>query len=147
MKDNLDCKKDREIKTRESHFYSILDIMNRKCHLKPEHDEHKNQISKYKRLDDHKYSPVFGEFINLCPIYFTVGQHEVLLHDTLKCIQKCKMNNVECEFEILSYGCHTYPVFSDIFPEANEANARIGVFINKQYCKANSKQTRSETNQ
>jgi len=116
--------------------------LHRKCYLKPEHNEHKDVIANYKRLDDHKYSPVFGEFINLCPIYFTVGQHEVLLHDTLKCIQKCKMSNVECEFEILSYGCHTYPIFSDIFPEANEANARIGVFINKHYSKANNKQSK-----
>lgn len=128
-----------ETKKRESHFYHLLNTIHRKCILKPDHEEHKNVIANYKRLDDHKFNPIFGEFFNLCPIYFTVGQHEILLHDTLKCIQKCKMNNIDCEFEILSYGCHTYPIFSDLFPEANEANARIGVFISKHYYKANNK--------
>jgi len=108
-------------------LYNNIKMIYDKCKIQLEDNE---ITAKYQRLDNPKFSPVFGEFHSLCPIYFTVAQQEILLDDTLKCIQKCRQANVEVEVEIHPYCLHAYPGFP-FFPEAIESNARIELFIGK----------------
>jgi len=135
----------RHIRNIKKHKYLIEDEQKYKNHpwyrfIKHLYDKHfvesgnndsKNEIvSKYKRLDHPMFSAVFGEFHSLCPLYFIVGETEILLHDTLKCVQKCRKAKVDVEVEIHPYCPHVYPCLSN-FPEAIESNARIASFIAK----------------
>lgn len=70
-------------------------------------------------------SPLFGSFHGLPPLSFVVSDNEILLDDTLKCVQKALDHGVTVNLKIGFGLCHSYPIFSGIFPEADPVNIKV----------------------
>lgn len=70
-------------------------------------------------------SPLFGSFHGLPPLSFVVSDNEILLDDTLKCVQKAREHGVMVNLKIGFGLCHSYPIFSGIFPEADPVNIKV----------------------
>lgn len=78
-------------------------------------------------------SPVFGEYHNFPPMYFSAGGHEILLSDTLTIVDKLKQNKIFVECDIKEEMFHTFPIYGAFMPEAEEAFEKILNFIKAQF--------------
>eukprot|EP01084_Bolivina_argentea_P163380 284235_1 len=79
------------------------------------------------------YSPLFGTFKNLCPLYFMVGATEVLLDDTLEAAKKAYESGVNVKVDIHPFMIHVWPSKVRIHTEAREAVVRGCDWIMKQF--------------
>ncbi|MDO5123606.1 MAG: alpha/beta hydrolase [Eubacteriales bacterium] len=78
-------------------------------------------------------SPVFADFSGFPPMFFTVGEDEILLSDTLAVSEKLKALNIYSEVEVGDGMFHAYPMFRKIVPEGKESFERVADFIAKVY--------------
>jgi len=48
-----------------------------------------------------KYSPLYGDWKGVCPLYIAASENEVLINDSKAIIQKCKQFNIDyqCDFD------------------------------------------------
>lgn len=74
-------------------------------------------------------SPLFGDLHGLPPLLVQVGDHEVLLDDSIRLAQKARAALVAVDLEIWPEMWHGWHHSSPALPEANEAIARIGEYI------------------
>jgi acetyl esterase/lipase len=74
-------------------------------------------------------SPLYGELGGLPPLLMQVGDHEVLLDDTLRFADKARAAGVVVTLEVEPEAFHTYQSFAAMVPEARQAIERIGEFI------------------
>lgn len=65
-------------------------------------------------LKDARFSPLFGEWRGLCPIYFVVGMTECLLDDTLYAAQRAHEQGVEVKVDVDPLMVHAACVFSHV---------------------------------
>eukprot|EP01084_Bolivina_argentea_P026162 48598_1 len=83
-----------------------------------------------------KYSPLFDSescFKGLCPMYFMVGAQEILFDDTVECAKKAHKCGVEVICDIEPFMCHSWPTFSNLFPESGAATHKACNWIMKQF--------------
>lgn len=78
---------------------------------------------------DPTYSALFGEWSGLPPMFFLVGDTEVLLSDTLAAVTRAREAGVEVRLEVSAHGPHVYPSYCLVLPEAREALGRIAFFV------------------
>ena len=78
-----------------------------------------------------KYSPLYGNWKGLCPIYFMVGATEMLIEDTINSACKAYKNGVDVKVDIEPNMMHTWPLFLKIFPESYHTITRAADFILK----------------
>lgn len=97
------------------HFVNDLVVGNRDYFGIPTH--------KNANLKDPQYSPLFGKWNGLCPIYFMVGATECLLDDTLCAAQRAFEEGVEVKVDVDPFMIHAGPVFSHV-PEYRAAIVR-----------------------
>jgi len=84
----------------------------------------------------HPYlSPVYGEYHNFPPMYFSVGGHEMLLSDTITIVENLKKNNIQVECDIKDEMFHTFVIYGAFMPEAAECFKKILNFIREQFSK------------
>eukprot|EP00754_Rhynchopus_humris_P007783 Rhum_TRINITY_DN13566_c0_g1::Rhum_TRINITY_DN13566_c0_g1_i1::g.61341::m.61341/K14731/mlhB, chnC; epsilon-lactone hydrolase len=76
-----------------------------------------------------EYSPLYGEFKGLPPLYFQVGSTEVLLDDSVRAHKEAQACGVDTRLDIREGMCHSFPIFSPLFPEADEGVKDIADFI------------------
>lgn len=78
---------------------------------------------------DPRVSPVFGDFTGLPPLLVQVGDHEILLADSTRLVERAKAAGVELVLEVEPEVWHVFQLFAPALPEANEALARVGKFV------------------
>eukprot|EP01001_Neometanema_parovale_P006610 NODE_2960_length_1306_cov_140.994928_g2811_i0.p1 GENE.NODE_2960_length_1306_cov_140.994928_g2811_i0~~NODE_2960_length_1306_cov_140.994928_g2811_i0.p1 ORF type:complete len:372 (+),score=46.69 NODE_2960_length_1306_cov_140.994928_g2811_i0:66-1181(+) len=82
-------------------------------------------------LTDPRFSPLYGSFDGLCPMFLLVGDIEILLDDTMRIAEKAQKAGVNVTLEVGPNMCHVYPLFFSIFPEAMQSFGRITGYINR----------------
>jgi len=85
---------------------------------------------------DPRYSALHGSWVNLPPLYVTVGSTERLYDDSVKAVEKVKEAGGSVVLEVHPYACHIFPTFCMVMPEAMESLGRIGQFVAKSFEKA-----------
>ena len=90
-----------------------------------------NKVNGSVSLKDKEFSPLFGEWNGLCPIYFMCGATEMLLDDTLDAAKKAVDEGVDVRVDIEPFMHHTFPLFLRTLPEAKYAVVRAADFIIK----------------
>eukprot|EP00488_Nonionellina_sp_1-RS-2012_P000187 TRINITY_DN1055_c0_g1_i1.p1 TRINITY_DN1055_c0_g1~~TRINITY_DN1055_c0_g1_i1.p1 ORF type:complete len:246 (+),score=73.92 TRINITY_DN1055_c0_g1_i1:264-1001(+) len=83
-------------------------------------DVNLNVVNDKISLKDKAFSPLFGEWDGLCPIYFMVGATEILLDDTLDAAEKAHNEGVDVRVDIEPFMPHTFPLFLRTVPEAKK---------------------------
>jgi acetyl esterase/lipase len=74
-------------------------------------------------------SPVHADLSGLPPLLVQVGDHEVLLDDSVRLVERAKAAGVDATVEIGEECFHVYQAFP--VPEADEAIARLGEFVRR----------------
>ena len=67
-----------------------------------------------------KYSAIYGDWMNICPLYISVSQNEVLVNDSRLIIEKCKEYKVDIEYDFDPYLLHGTVLFTGFIPEARD---------------------------
>lgn len=76
-------------------------------------------------------SPIFGNLRGLPKTLIQVGDHEVLLADSIRFFERAKQESVEVQIEIWPEMWHGWHMCAPALPEANEAIRHIGMFVRK----------------
>lgn len=74
-------------------------------------------------------SPIFGNFSNLCPLFFQVGSSEMLLDDTLKCHKKALESGVNSYISVWPEMIHSFQSYYNCIPESRYAIEEVKYFI------------------
>lgn len=80
-------------------------------------------------------SPIYGDFQGFPPMLFIVGDHEMLLDDTLKVVEKLKAKKIPVICERKPKMFHTYVLLKNYMPESRQSYERIVSFIKQLYKK------------
>jgi acetyl esterase/lipase len=76
-------------------------------------------------------SPINLDLGGLPPLLIQVGDHEVLLSDSVKLAERTKKANVDVTLEVWDNMWHGFQSFAAIVPEAKQAVDNIGQFVRK----------------
>lgn len=74
-------------------------------------------------------SPLFAELRHLPPLLVQVGTAETLLDDATRFAARARAAGVEVTLEVWDDMVHVWQAFAFVLPEARDANARIGAFL------------------
>jgi len=77
-------------------------------------------------------SPVFADLSELSPMLIQVGEHEILLSDSLRLAEKARQAGVDVTLEVWEGMWHVWHVLAGFIPESQRAIDRIGAFIRKR---------------
>ena len=76
-------------------------------------------------------SPLFGDFSGMLPLLLQVGDCEVLLDDSTRLAKHATEQGCEVTLEIWNGMPHVFQGFAPFLPEASEAIAKIGEFLQR----------------
>ncbi len=74
-------------------------------------------------------SPLYGDLHGLPPILIEVGDHEILLDDSISFAQKAKDAGVDVTLHVWEGMVHCFPILAPMFPEATQAWDEIIAYI------------------
>ncbi|HXG27808.1 MAG TPA: alpha/beta hydrolase fold domain-containing protein [Nevskiales bacterium] len=77
---------------------------------------------------DPELSPLYGDYAGLPPLYFLVGETEVLLDDTLLAAKQARAAGVDVQVDVWPLLPHAFPLFKRMFPEVTQARRDIVAF-------------------
>ncbi len=77
-------------------------------------------------------SPLFGDLSNLPPLLIQVGSAEILLDDATEFAARAQRAGCEITLEVWEDMIHVWHSFAAILPEAQDAIAKIGSFLQQQ---------------
>lgn len=77
-------------------------------------------------------SPLLQDLKNLPAILIQVGEHEMLLGDSVSFAEKAKAAGVNISLEVYDKKFHVFNAFWRVLPKAREANKKLGEFIRQQ---------------
>lgn len=95
---------------------------------------YQSDLFKYFEGSDRKdpfVSPVFAEYKDFPPTLFISGEHEVLISDSLKIVQKLKFAGCETTHIITPEMFHVFALLGPLMPESKRAFNKIKDFIEK----------------
>ncbi|HVI03273.1 MAG TPA: alpha/beta hydrolase [Enhygromyxa sp.] len=78
-------------------------------------------------------SPLWADLHGLPPMLIHVGEQEILLADSTRLAERASDAGVEVEIEVGKDLWHVWHLFAPALPEANEAIARIGDFVDRVF--------------
>jgi epsilon-lactone hydrolase len=81
-------------------------------------------------------SPLWGDLSSLPPTLVHVGDHEILLSDSQRLAERAAAAGVDVELYVGPELWHVWHLFSPALPDANEALARIGAFVDARFVNA-----------
>jgi epsilon-lactone hydrolase len=90
-----------------------------------------NAIHYYIGADDPKNpiaSPIYADLGGLPPLLIHVGDHEILLSDSVRIAERAQSAGVEIQLDIWPEMWHVFHAWADM-PEANQAVDQIGAWI------------------
>lgn len=82
-------------------------------------------------------SPLYADYTDFPPLYFLVGEDEVLLDDTLLASRQARRAGVEVELDVWPVLPHAFPLLDMWFPEARQA-ARDIIGFARQHLRSGS---------
>jgi epsilon-lactone hydrolase len=77
-------------------------------------------------------SPLFADLSGLPPLLVQVGSAELLLDDSTRVAERAQEAGVDVTLEIWDDVFHVWHAFADLLPEAREAIAHIGTYVDRQ---------------
>ena len=80
-------------------------------------------------LDDVRASPVFGDLAGLPPVYLQTSTADILEDDSHLFATRAKAAGVDVELDRWPGMIHVWHAFAHIIPEAREAFAKIGAYL------------------
>ena len=83
-------------------------------------------------LEDPLISPLLADLSGLPPLLIHVGDHEVLLDDSVKFAEKARAAGVDVELIEWPEMFHVFQIFEPLLPEARKANREIAAFVREQ---------------
>lgn len=84
----------------------------------------------------HPYvSPLYGAYDGFPPTFFCVGEHEMLLDDTLAVKAKMDAAGIPTILEEQPKMFHTYILCQNAMPESRRSYARLSAFVDSLLCK------------
>jgi epsilon-lactone hydrolase len=89
----------------------------------------------YVGLNDPKHpwiSPLFGDLHGLPPILIQVGDHEILLDDSVRFAEKARAAGVAVDLHVWEGMVHCFPLLAPMFPEASQAWEETIAYILKR---------------
>jgi monoterpene epsilon-lactone hydrolase len=78
---------------------------------------------------DSRVSPLFGDWSGLPPLLLFAGSLECLRDDAKRCAEAAAAAGVDATYVEGEDMCHIWPVYADRLPEARDALAEIGSFV------------------
>jgi epsilon-lactone hydrolase len=82
---------------------------------------------------DPRLSPLWGDLSKLPPTLIHVGDQEILLDDSRRLAERAKAAGVDVELQLGEELWHVWHLFAPVLPDANEALARIGEFVDRRF--------------
>ncbi len=76
-------------------------------------------------------SPLYGDLRGLPAIMIQVGDHEILLDDSLRFAEKARAAGVDVTLHVWEGMVHCFPLFAPMFPEATQAWDETIAYIKK----------------
>ena len=76
-------------------------------------------------------SPLFANHKGLPPLLIQVGDHEVVLDDSIRLAKAVQNAGVDVQLEVAPYMIHVYQLYADDLVESRRAIDRIGGFLRK----------------
>ena len=77
-------------------------------------------------------SPLFADLAGLPSLLLQVGSTELLLDDSTRFAERAEAAGVDVTLEIWEDVVHVWHAFADFLPEARDAIARIGTYVEQQ---------------
>lgn len=77
-------------------------------------------------------SPLFADLSGLPPMLLQVGSGELLLDDTTRFVARAEKAGVDVTLELWDDVFHVWHSFADLLPEARDAIARIGTYVDQR---------------
>lgn len=78
---------------------------------------------------DPELSPMYGDYKGLAPLFFIVGETEILLDDSLIAARQARDAGVETRVDIWPHMPHAFTLFRDLLPEARIARKDIVEYV------------------
>ena len=78
-------------------------------------------------------SPLYADLHGLPPILIHVGDAEVILDDSTRFAARAQAAGVDVTLEIWDEMPHVWHAFAGLLPEADEAVARLGAWLDRRY--------------
>jgi len=75
---------------------------------------------------------LYADFTGLSTLLIHVGSDEMMLSDSTRLSEKASKVGVEVKIKIWQGVWHVFPFFAPFVPEASQAIAEIGIFIQNQ---------------
>jgi epsilon-lactone hydrolase len=73
-------------------------------------------------------SPLYADLSGLPPVLIHVGDHEILLDDSVRVAEKMRAAGGKVELEVWKGMWHVFHAFADLMPESKSAVQKIGQF-------------------
>ncbi len=77
-------------------------------------------------------SPLYGDLRGLPPLLVHVGDHEVLLDDSIRFAERAREAGVDVRLTVWPGMFHVFQTFAPFLPEAGRANREIAAFIRER---------------
>lgn len=77
-------------------------------------------------------SPLYGDLHGLPPILIQVGDHEILLDDSVRFTAKARTAGVDIRLHVWEGMVHCFPLLAPMFPEATQAWEETMVYIQQK---------------
>lgn len=81
-------------------------------------------------------SPLYADLSGLPPVLLHVGDHEILLDDSVRVADKIRAAGGKVELEVWKGMWHVFHAFADLMPESKNAVEKIGRFARQHLQKA-----------
>lgn len=85
---------------------------------------------------DPELSPLYADYRGFPPLFFLVGETELLLDDSVLAARQAQEAGVEVRLDIWPVLPHAFPLFYGIFPEARQSHEDIADFIGQHLAAA-----------
>jgi len=78
---------------------------------------------------DPELSPLYADYAGFPPLFFLVGETELLLDDSLLAARQAVEAGVKTRVDVWPYLPHAFPLFAGVFPEARQSHDDIATFV------------------
>jgi monoterpene epsilon-lactone hydrolase len=93
---------------------------------------HASRYAPQQDLKSPLISPVFADLKGLPALLIQVGEHEILLNDSIRISENARLAGVEVNLEVWDGMWHDWHMFAGLMPESQMAINRIGRFITER---------------
>lgn len=81
---------------------------------------------------DPELSPLYADYRGFPPLFFLVGETELLLDDSVYAARAAREAGVETRLDVWPLLPHAFPLFANVFPEARQSHDDIAGFMREQ---------------